>query len=130
MVVPFNTFNIIIFCCKDTSFIFVTRWLHMVADLSLSNRLFKIYTFTHSVIYLHIIHLLFNHQYFCLLSRFVYNSSPTCGVIRDWQRNKVIQLFPPHSPLGEIVCQDCLKHFIMVRYLQMCHLVCNYIFDT
>ena len=58
MVVSFNTFNIIIFCCKDTSFIFVTHWLHMVADLSLSNQLLKIYTFTHSVIYLHIIYLL------------------------------------------------------------------------
>lgn len=43
MVVSFNTFNIIIFCCKDTSFIFVTRWLHVVADLSLSKQLFKIY---------------------------------------------------------------------------------------
>lgn len=58
MVVSFNTFNIIIFCCKDTSFIFVTRWLHVVADLSLSNRLFKIYTLTH-LLYLFLISYIF-----------------------------------------------------------------------
>ena len=39
----FTTFSV--FCCKDTGFIFVTRCLHMVADLSLSKQLFKIYTF-------------------------------------------------------------------------------------
>ena len=39
-----HAFYILHFCCKDTSFIFVTRWLHMVADLSLSNQLFNTYT--------------------------------------------------------------------------------------
>ena len=50
-----HTFYIPHYWCKDTVFILVTRCLHMVVDLSLSNRLFKIYSFTHYRIYTFVI---------------------------------------------------------------------------
>ncbi len=49
--------------------VLVTRWLHMVADLSLSNQLFKIYTFiTHAVLsfllYIFYLFLIFTFLFF------------------------------------------------------------------